>query len=494
MTASTTSLSTGTLANLGLSSSSANAGTAMASPSRGQADASSAKSDDSFRKLLGQGTSTEKQNDAQVKGKTTSQAPDNDASSAARTDDGSQAQTPASTNAADAPAAKTVKADDEKDDAVNATVDDGTGSPDATQAIWVAGLPLPGLPATPTPMGGAIQSFTAEATATSTSSAGLQATAALTPRTSGMDAPPIVTTDGNATDMPPALITTDGNAIGIPPALVTTDGNAADMPPALIATTTAFQTTPDADAPGEATSSASAKTASQVTTATAQSTAQAVSNQTSLADTSSASKTASATLAAIAPALVQPLQAGDAGKNADAIDLAAFGLVSTGAQPAQATLQPATSVFPPTLPTADLDAGQFDEAIGARLTWMADQKIGHAHIKVSPEGMGQIDVQMKLDGSRVHADFNANQPEVRHALESSLPRLREMLDQQGFQLTQANVGQGQQQSSNARQSSAEDGSQNGASAQAGSTGADNGAASATLQLPAHGLGLLDTYA
>ena len=101
---------------------------------------------------------------------------------------------------------------------------------------------------------------------------------------------------------------------------------------------------------------------------------------------------------------------------------------------------PASSITAPT-PTPDLNAGDFDEAIGARVGWLAEQKIGHAHIRINPENMGQIDVKLQLDGDRVHASFSSAHADVRHALESSLPRLREMLGEQGLQLSHADVGQ-----------------------------------------------------
>jgi len=101
---------------------------------------------------------------------------------------------------------------------------------------------------------------------------------------------------------------------------------------------------------------------------------------------------------------------------------------------------PASSLTVPT-PTPDLNAGDFDEAIGARVGWLAEQKIGHAHIRINPENMGQIDVKLQLDGDRVHASFSSAHADVRHALESSLPRLREMLGEQGLQLSHADVGQ-----------------------------------------------------
>lgn len=98
------------------------------------------------------------------------------------------------------------------------------------------------------------------------------------------------------------------------------------------------------------------------------------------------------------------------------------------------------TVNPLEAPMPDLHNEQFDEAVGTRLTWMAEQKIGHAHIKITPGDLGTVEVRLRLDGDRVHADFSSAQPEVRQALENSLPKLRDMLGQHGFQLAQADVG------------------------------------------------------
>ncbi|MDR2960676.1 MAG: flagellar hook-length control protein FliK [Stenotrophomonas sp.] len=81
----------------------------------------------------------------------------------------------------------------------------------------------------------------------------------------------------------------------------------------------------------------------------------------------------------------------------------------------------------------------FDQAIGTRLGWLADQKIGHAHIRLSPDDMGPVDVRLQLNGDKVHASFSSPHVDVRQALESSLPRLRELLGEQGFQLAHADV-------------------------------------------------------
>lgn len=147
----------------------------------------------------------------------------------------------------------------------------------------------------------------------------------------------------------------------------------------------------------------------------------------------------------------------------------------------------ATSAVPPGA-TPDVNSPDFDEAFGARIGWLADQKIGHAHIRVTPHDMGQIDVKLQLDGDRLHATFTSANAEVRQALESSLPRLREMLGEQGLQLAQADVGQ--QQNSPERD---EPGVRNGI--------ADNGQADASdvpaSAMSSHSLrlrGLLDAYA
>ncbi|MDH1194912.1 flagellar hook-length control protein FliK [Stenotrophomonas sp. GD03958] len=111
-------------------------------------------------------------------------------------------------------------------------------------------------------------------------------------------------------------------------------------------------------------------------------------------------------------------------------------------QDLKAALATGTAVFngEPT-PRPVFGDDDFDQAVGARLGWLADQKIGHAHIRLSPDDMGPVDVRLQLNGDKVHASFSSPHVDVRQALESSLPRLRELLGEQGFQLAHADVGQ-----------------------------------------------------
>lgn len=128
---------------------------------------------------------------------------------------------------------------------------------------------------------------------------------------------------------------------------------------------------------------------------------------------------------------------------ADVPSSALDSLAVTSLAPTTATAR--ATAPPPTAPLAlpaNPNAG-FDDGFGARIAWMAEQRIGHAQIRLNPEHVGPIEVRVQLDGDRVSAEFHSAHAEVRQAIEASLPRLREMLGQHGLQLGQADVGHGQ---------------------------------------------------
>ncbi|WP_256947774.1 flagellar hook-length control protein FliK, partial [Stenotrophomonas rhizophila] len=137
--------------------------------------------------------------------------------------------------------------------------------------------------------------------------------------------------------------------------------------------------------------------------------------------------------------------------------------------------------------TPHIGGDDFEDAMSARIGWLADQKIGHATIKVTPHDLGQIEVRLQMDGDKVHASFSSAHADVRHALESSIPRLREMLNDQGFQLGNADVG---------HQQTAQDGKANGGRAAHGTTDGDPALVETTIS-PSQLMrqrGLLDAYA
>lgn len=173
--------------------------------------------------------------------------------------------------------------------------------------------------------------------------------------------------------------------------------------------------------------------------------------------------------------------------SSDSPDLLAFQQILQGISAPEVRAPAATSSIVPGAPP-DVRSPDFDEAFGARIGWMAEQKIGHAHIRITPHDMGQIDVKLQLDGDRVHATFSSAHAEVRSALENSLPRLREMLGEQGLQLAQADVGQ-------QRDAPAGEDARAGADPSRASTSEGVGSPVTEQAAPMRYLrGLLDTYA
>lgn len=134
---------------------------------------------------------------------------------------------------------------------------------------------------------------------------------------------------------------------------------------------------------------------------------------------------------------------------------------------------------------ADPEAG-FDAGFGTRIAWMAEQRIGHAEIRLNPEHVGPIDVRVQLDGNRVSAEFHSAHAEVRRAIEASMPQLREMLGQHGLQLGHADVGQRNAQGQPAPHAAVADAT--------GERGRDDDTAGKPSIAPTRTRGLLDEYA
>jgi flagellar hook-length control protein FliK len=62
-----------------------------------------------------------------------------------------------------------------------------------------------------------------------------------------------------------------------------------------------------------------------------------------------------------------------------------------------------------------------------------------ASLKLSPEHLGPLEIQISVQDDRATVWFGAAHAETRTALEQALPRLRELLQSQGLSLTDAGV-------------------------------------------------------
>jgi flagellar hook-length control protein FliK len=81
------------------------------------------------------------------------------------------------------------------------------------------------------------------------------------------------------------------------------------------------------------------------------------------------------------------------------------------------------------------------DAVGHQVTWMVEQQVGRAELRLHPAHLGPIEVSVTVNNDEVNVSFQASHPATREALENSLPRLRELLGHSGLSLGQASVSQ-----------------------------------------------------
>ncbi len=132
----------------------------------------------------------------------------------------------------------------------------------------------------------------------------------------------------------------------------------------------------------------------------------------------------------------------------------------------------------------------WDRAVGERIQWMVNQNIQQAEIKLTPPNLGPMEIKISVQNDQTNVTFIAAQAPTREALESSVPRLREMFGE--INLNLANVDVGHQQAGEPGGEDAAESQGHGGSSERGpsqSRSADSG----SMQVRSAD-GLLDTYA
>ncbi|MEH6470185.1 MAG: flagellar hook-length control protein FliK [Halopseudomonas sp.] len=87
-------------------------------------------------------------------------------------------------------------------------------------------------------------------------------------------------------------------------------------------------------------------------------------------------------------------------------------------------------------------------AASQRISWMVGQNISSAEIRLDPPELGSLTVRLNIQGDQTSVSFISPHAHVREVLEQQMPRLREMLSDNGLELGQADVSdQSQPQSS-----------------------------------------------
>ena len=78
--------------------------------------------------------------------------------------------------------------------------------------------------------------------------------------------------------------------------------------------------------------------------------------------------------------------------------------------------------------------------LGQKIVWLASHEKQSAQLTLNPPQMGPIEVSVDLDKGNASVSFASANAEVRDAIETALPKLREMFASAGIELGQTNVG------------------------------------------------------
>jgi hypothetical protein len=130
---------------------------------------------------------------------------------------------------------------------------------------------------------------------------------------------------------------------------------------------------------------------------------------------------------------------------------------------------PSQAARPLTLNTP-LQHADWNNQFAQRITWLASHKIQAAELRLNPQHLGPIDIQIRMDGDQANLVFGAAHAQVRDAIEAALPRLREMFAAQGLNVAQVDVNL---RDGGERQFAGGEGGSHGNGAGAGGSGSDS---------------------
>ncbi|MBF7072375.1 flagellar hook-length control protein FliK [Glaciecola sp. MH2013] len=89
------------------------------------------------------------------------------------------------------------------------------------------------------------------------------------------------------------------------------------------------------------------------------------------------------------------------------------------------------------------------QQLSEKVRWMVNSKHLSAEIRLDPPDLGGMNIKVNLSGDSASVNFVVQSQQAREALDQAVPRLREMLEEQGIELGQSSVeqdssGRGQQ--------------------------------------------------
>jgi len=82
---------------------------------------------------------------------------------------------------------------------------------------------------------------------------------------------------------------------------------------------------------------------------------------------------------------------------------------------------------------------EWNQSMSKQISWMANQNIRSAEIKLTPANLGTIEVRVDMHDDKLNVSFSSRDAGVRDSVEQAMPKLREMMEDQGLDLGQTDV-------------------------------------------------------
>jgi flagellar hook-length control protein FliK len=102
---------------------------------------------------------------------------------------------------------------------------------------------------------------------------------------------------------------------------------------------------------------------------------------------------------------------------------------------------PADAPPAPLRVAASVDSAEFPQGLAERVSFMVDNNLNGARLQVNPPQLGPIELQIAVQANHAQIWMSTHSAVTREALESSLPKLREMLSGQGFGQVSVDISQ-----------------------------------------------------
>ncbi len=135
--------------------------------------------------------------------------------------------------------------------------------------------------------------------------------------------------------------------------------------------------------------------------------------------------------------------------------------VQAGMQPPQTAQQ--QTLLPRQLETMSLsrqaDSAEWGNGLGERVGWMINHKQNSAIIRLDPPLLGKLDVQVKIADDATTITIQTQHAQTRDLIETASVRLRDFLQENGYQNVNVDVSQRQDQRQADAQSDGDDGDQ-----------------------------------